>query len=117
MPSIYKIKFHKKAKKEFEKLDGRLQLSAAKKIQQLRKNPGSQGKRLGKKYGIDLLGCRSLKFDDTRMRIVFSVKEDVIEVHILSVGKRSDEEVYQEASKRMPEILKNKEIASAILSL
>ncbi|MBT4937121.1 type II toxin-antitoxin system RelE/ParE family toxin [Candidatus Peregrinibacteria bacterium] len=117
MTQTYTIKFHKKAVKEFNKLDGRLKISVAKKIEKLRKKPLSQGKALGKKYGIDLLGCRSLKFDDTRMRIVFSIKERIIEVHILSIGKRSDEDVYKEASKRMPEILQNTEIAKAIVDL
>ena len=96
----YVIKFHPKAQKEFNSLDGRLKIEVAKKIYKLKKKP-ELGKTLGRKYGINLTGCRSIRFNKGDQRIVYIIKKNIIQVQIISIGNRERESVYQKASDRL----------------
>ncbi len=63
-------------------------------------------KKLGQaplEYGAPLFGIlggyRKLKI--SKYRVVYTVKNELIEVHIVAVGHRRDEEVYDIATKRI----------------
>jgi mRNA interferase RelE/StbE len=53
----------------------------------------------GKPLSGDLSGCRRIRTGNTR--IVFRVNVDIIEVLIVAVGPRRNDEVYKTAQKRV----------------
>jgi mRNA interferase RelE/StbE len=53
----------------------------------------------GKPLHGQLAGCRRLRTGDTR--IVYRVEKQTIEILIIAVGMRRDDEVYQKANKRV----------------
>ncbi|QEM67064.1 type II toxin-antitoxin system RelE/ParE family toxin [Geobacter sp. FeAm09] len=53
----------------------------------------------GKPLSGDLSGCRRIRTGDTR--IVYRVNADTIEVLIVAVGPRRNDEVYKAAQKRV----------------
>lgn len=53
----------------------------------------------GKPLQHTLAGCRRIRTGD--LRIVYRVHSDIIEILIVAVGLRRDEEVYNKASKRI----------------
>jgi mRNA interferase RelE/StbE len=63
-----------------------------KRIERLEDNPEQQGEPLGNKFNINLTGCRKLTMLNRRVRIVYRVKGQVVQVVV--VGKREDLEVY-----------------------
>lgn len=60
---------------------------------------------LTSKHGVNLIGCRKIKFRKAGIRIVYRIVGDKAEIaEIIIVGKREDNEVYQEAYKRLQEL-------------
>lgn len=55
----------------------------------------------GKPLRKELAGCRRIRTGD--IRIVYKVFEDEVQVLIIAVGPRRNDEVYGEAEKRVPE--------------
>jgi mRNA interferase RelE/StbE len=55
--------------------------------------------KLGKPLGGALSGCRRIRTGNTR--IVYKVEGDAIQVLIIAVGARRDEEVYKVAHRRI----------------
>ena len=53
----------------------------------------------GKPLQHTLAGCRRIRTGD--LRIVYRVHSDIIEILIVAVGLRRDDEVYNKASKRI----------------
>jgi len=58
------------------------------------------GALLGNKNGYNLSGCRKMYVDKKKIRIVYTIREEMIMVEVVAVGKRNDMEVYQKASER-----------------
>ncbi len=75
--SAYQIKFHPKAKLEFDSLDGSLKQEVVNKINKISITP-DLGKILGKKFGINLTNCRSVRFDNGNQRIVYQIDKKII---------------------------------------
>jgi mRNA interferase RelE/StbE len=96
----HQIIFHKEAKAEFDKLKGQLKQEVVNKIAKLRDNP-ILGKRLGKKTGLDLFGCRSIYFANKKQRIVYEIIKNEIIIHIIAIGKRDKFKAYKTASSRL----------------
>ena len=94
-----RIEFDFEAVAEFDSLDKGMRKRLLIQLEKLEKNP-ELGKTLGNVGGINLTGCRSLYFDDKRMRIVYKILEEKIVVLVLSIGKRRNEEAYKNAGKR-----------------
>lgn len=53
----------------------------------------------GKPLQHDLTGCRRIRTGD--LRIVYRVNSDIIEILIIAVGMRRDDEIYNKAKKRV----------------
>lgn len=63
---------------------------------------------LTSKHGLNLIGCRKIKFHKAGIRIVYRIVGDKTEIaEIIIVEKREDNEVYQEAYKRLQELKRN----------
>jgi len=58
------------------------------------------GTPLGNKAGYDLSGCRKMYVDKKKIRIVYTIKDEIITVEVIAVGKREDMAVYAKAAQR-----------------
>lgn len=109
----FKLRFDKKAQKEFDKLDGSVKPRIEKGLARLRARAHEIGIPLQNKRGMKLHGCFELKYRDDGLRIIYrqiDEKEGELEVVlILGVGKRSDEEAFKDASDRLAEFFKELE--------
>ncbi len=94
----WKVKFLTGAEKDFNALDGSVKKAVLKQLVKLETNP-FYGDVLGNKAGIDLSGYFKLYADSKRIRIVYTVVGDTVE--IIAIDKREDMEVYKTALKRI----------------
>ncbi|AZZ76032.1 MULTISPECIES: type II toxin-antitoxin system RelE family toxin [unclassified Pseudomonas] len=91
----YELEFSEKAWKEWEKLGAGLRDQFKKKLAERLLNPhvpADRLKGLGNAYKIKL---RSAGY-----RMVYRVKDEVLVVAVIAVGKRARGEIYTEAAKR-----------------
>jgi mRNA interferase RelE/StbE len=97
----FKVEFHPEAVKDFERLDGSIQKEIVKKIDALSENP-FLGKPLGNKMGLDLTGFFKLYMAKKKIRIVYRLLKDYLEViEIIGIGKREKEEDYKLILRRL----------------
>ena len=96
----YEIKFHPAALKEFCELDGSIKKLVKKQLDKLKTSP-FLGEELGNKNGYDLTGYRKMYACKKQIRIVYSVIDNLLLVHIIAIGKREDMEAYSAASERL----------------
>lgn len=96
---MYSYKFHQEAEKDLSKLNKSIQVLFVKKLTQIIKNP-QIGKDLGNKNSLKLSGLKKVYFDNKRYRIVYEVVEKEIIIHIISIGKRDNMDVYKKADSR-----------------
>jgi mRNA interferase RelE/StbE len=52
----------------------------------------------------DLAGCYKIKLLKAGVRLVYQVKDDQVVILLITVGKRADSIVYDEAKKRIKEL-------------
>ena len=102
----YRIVFHPAAEKEFLSLDNRVKILVSKQLLKISVSP-SLGEELGNRHGYDLSGYRKMYVDNKRVRIVYSICEEKIEVEVIAIGKRDDFEVYRIASDRLSQMSKD----------
>lgn len=92
------IKFHPKAKKEYDKLDNEIRKkfdAALKKISEdYTQIP------LSKKLSGDLKDCYKIKLKSSGYRMIYEVINGHLLIYVLSVGKRDKSYAYKEASQR-----------------
>jgi mRNA interferase RelE/StbE len=97
----FKVEFHPEAVKDFDRLDGSIQKEIVKKIDALSESP-FLGKPLGNKMGLDLTGFFKLYVAKKKVRIVYRLLKDYLEViEIIGIGKREKEEVYKLILRRL----------------
>ena len=97
----FKIEFHPEAAKDFDRLDGSVRKEVVKKIDALSENP-LLGKPLGNKMGLDLTGFFKLYTSKKKIRIVYRLLKDYLEViEVIGIGKREKEEVYKLILRRL----------------
>ena len=96
---MYSIEYHEEVKNDFKKLGHSTTLLVLKKIKKIAQNP-IIGDALGNKANIDLSGFRKVYVENKRVRIVYQIIDEKIEVFIIAVGKRDDMEVYHKAADR-----------------
>lgn len=97
----FKVEFHPEAVKDFDRLDGSIQKEIVKKIDALSENP-FLGKPLGNKMGLDLTGFFKLYMAKKKIRIVYRLLKDYLEViEIIGIGKREKEEDYKLILRRL----------------
>ncbi len=96
----YNILFHIEAKKELDSFDNSVKLIILKQIKKLEIQP-ELGKLLGNKDGMDLTGYRKLYALKKKIRIIYRIVEDRIEIQIISINKRDKLLAYKNAFERI----------------
>lgn len=92
----YKLDFKKSAWKEWQKLGSTLQQQFKKKLVERLENPHVPASKLS---GAE--NMYKIKLRQSGYRLVYQVKDDVIVVTVLAVGKRERSDVYLSAVKRV----------------
>jgi mRNA interferase RelE/StbE len=98
---MIKLTWFKEAVIDFKNLDGSQKIRVKKGIDKIQE----QGFEIGKPLVGRLIGTREIKIKKDGLRIIFkksSVNQDEIEIiDIIVIGKRSDQEVFDEATRRI----------------
>lgn len=97
---MYTIEFHEDVHKDLKELGNSTVTLVFKKLVKIAQNP-LVGDDLGNKANNNLAGLRKVYVDNKRVRIVYKVIEDKIEVFVIAVGKRDSMEVYKKAANRI----------------
>ena len=95
----YSLVLKEEIEKDLSKLSTSQKMLALKQFKKLQISP-ELGQLLGNKNGYDLKGCRKLYVDKKKVRIVYTILEEIITVEVIAVGKRDDMEVYEKAGER-----------------
>ncbi|PNZ70646.1 addiction module toxin RelE [Staphylococcus croceilyticus] len=95
---MYRLKYHKKAAKEYIKLDGHQRKIVDIGLNKIR----VYGMNCGQPLHGPLSGCRKLKKRNDGLRIVFRETVNDIEIiEIIAIGKRNKSEVYNNSLNRI----------------
>lgn len=97
---MYAIEYHQSVEDDLNNLGHDTASSVLKKIKKLAENP-FLGIELGNKANMDLTGFRKLYVDKKRVRIVYKIIAEKLQIFIVAAGKRDDMEVYKKASDRI----------------
>lgn len=92
----YSLFFHPKAKKEWDGLDHSVQVRFKKLLAERLESPHVPSAKLS---GMD--GAYKIKLLSVGYRLVYTVKDDVLTVTVVSVGKRERNQAYKNAIKRI----------------
>ena len=96
----YKVILHPDVlRKDFRTLTKAQITLVYKQFKKLQTSP-ELGDLLGNKSGYNLSGCRKMYVDKKKVRIVYSILEEIITVEVIAVGKRDDMAVYEKAGER-----------------
>lgn len=91
----YSIEFIPEAASDYKSLDGSVRKKVNKKLEELSKNP-FLGDHLGNKFNLDLTGFYKLYVDNKKIRIVYRLLGEEIEIiEVWGIGKRDKEEIYR----------------------
>ena len=97
----YQIEFIPEAAEDYKSLDGSIKNKVDKKLRELSKNPFI-GEHLGNKFNINLTGYYKVYVADKKIRIVYRLLSDEIEiVEVWGIGKRDKEAIYRLISHRL----------------
>lgn len=91
----YELEFSEKAWKEWKKLDAILKEQLKKKLQERLENPHVPADRLR-----GLGGAYKIKLRNVGYRLVYRVKDEVLLVTVIAIGKRERGDVYKIATER-----------------
>jgi mRNA interferase RelE/StbE len=98
---LYRIEFIPQAVEDYKRLDGSVRKKVDKKMEELSKDP-FLGEFLGNKFNIDLTGFYKTYVDHKKIRIVYRLIDQEIEiVEIWGIGKREKEEIYRIIGERL----------------
>jgi mRNA interferase RelE/StbE len=97
----WRVIYHHEVADDLDEL-GRYQARAVLKTIETRILDGEQEK-TGKPLAGELAGCRRIRTGD--VRIVYRVHAEIVEVLIVAVGPRRNDEVYRIARKRVVRVL------------
>jgi mRNA interferase RelE/StbE len=93
---IYKLLFKLDAKKEWDKLDNNIRSIFIKKLAERLKQPRIESARLS-----GMKDCYKIKLASAGYRLVYQVRDEVLVVSVVAVGKRERNRVYKMAIKRI----------------
>jgi len=96
---VFTIDYHEDVEQDFKELGHTTTILVLKKIEKIAQNP-QMGKDLGNRANMNLSGFKKVYVDNKRVRIVYKIIENKIEIFVIAIGKRDDMEVYQKASSR-----------------
>lgn len=91
----YNLQFHKLALKEWQKLDSTIQKQFKKKLAERLENPRVPIAALS-----GMPDCYKIKLRQAGYRLVYKVKDDILFVIVLSIGKRERCIAYKNAQAR-----------------
>lgn len=105
----WKLVFLDKAIEDLNKLSGNQKIQVTKIIRRVLLNPlpnneGGYGKPLGKVKNIDLSNCLKIKLKKAGIRVVYKLVKTESQMLVIVIGARRDNEVYDEALKRLAEL-------------
>ena len=92
----YKLVFKQDAQKEWRKLDDSIRVQFKKKLKERLVNPRVESARLS-----GMKDCYKIKLRSAGYRLVYEVRDEEIVVSVVAVGKRSKNQVYKIAAKRV----------------
>ena len=92
----YELAFDPRALKEWYKLGDTVRAQFKKKLAQVLAEPRIESARL-----TDLPDCYKIKLRASGYRLVYQVRDDVVMVFVIAVGKREKLVVYHDANKRL----------------
>jgi len=95
----YKVVLKEEANSDLDELSHSQKILIFKQLKKLETSP-QLGILLGNKAGYDLTGYRKMYADKKRLRIVYRIIDEVIEVEVIAIGKRDDMDVYEKANER-----------------
>ena len=93
----YNLEFHPLALKEWKKIAPNIQQQFKKKLQQRLSNPHVPASKLSGRTDTYKIKLRTVGY-----RLVYTVKDDVVVVYVLAVGKRENNKVYESLVSRQP---------------
>ena len=101
----FEVIFFPQAEKEFQALDGSVKLIVVKKIEALKYRADEIGEECHNTHYANLSGCRRIKFREAGIRIIYRITDqrvDVLQIiHIVTIGRKADNEAYQTAASRL----------------
>ena len=86
----YKLQFHKKALKEWAKIDSKIKEQFKKKLKERLENPKVPKDKLSGFEDVYKIKLRNAGF-----RLAYQVKDEEIVVIVLAVGKRKNDKIYK----------------------
>lgn len=92
----YELEFDPRALKEWRKLGDTVKAQFKKKLASVLVNPRNESARLH-----DLPDCYKIKLKSSGYRLVYQVRDAVVIVFVISIGKQEKSAAYQAASKRL----------------
>jgi len=95
----YKLSIKDEVKKDLSQLSTTQKMLVYKQFKKLQTSP-ELGTLLGNKSGYNLSGYRKMYVDKKKVRIVYTILEEIITVEVVAVGKRDDMAVYAKAGER-----------------
>ncbi|MFK0095251.1 type II toxin-antitoxin system RelE/ParE family toxin [Pseudomonas sp. NPDC090592] len=94
--SSYDLEFDVRARKEFKKLDGELQIQFARKLKDRLAQPRVEKDKLS-----GMADCYKIKLRSAGYRLVYRVVDQRVVVIVIAVGKRERSVVYDSARSRL----------------
>nr|WP_287857468.1 type II toxin-antitoxin system RelE/ParE family toxin [Klebsiella sp.] len=93
---IYELEFDPRALREWHKLGDTVKKQFKSKLAVVLENPRIESSRLR-----DLPNCYKIKLKASGYRLVYQVRDEVVIVYVVAVGKREKLAVYRKANKRL----------------
>jgi mRNA interferase RelE/StbE len=93
----YELAFHREALKEWKKLDAPVRTAFKAALTRRLAQPRVPSAKL---HGSDMRDVYKIKLRDAGYRLVYEVKDNILTVLVLAVGKRDKNQAYDLASKR-----------------
>ncbi|MEE7533493.1 type II toxin-antitoxin system RelE family toxin [Klebsiella huaxiensis] len=93
---IYELEFDPRALREWHKLGDTVKKQFKSKLAVVLENPRIESSRLR-----DLPNCYKIKLKASGYRLVYLVRDEVVIVYVVAVGKREKLAVYRKANKRL----------------
>lgn len=96
---MYEIRFHPLLEEDLKQLNNSIRIEVFKKIKKIQKSP-ELGLPLGNKNNMNLTGLRKVYVAKKQVLIVYEIIDNILMVHIISIGRREDMLVYKQADQR-----------------
>jgi len=97
---MHSIVYYEDIKKDLQELGHSIVIQVFNKIEKIALNP-MIGDELGNRANLNLTGFRKVYVDNKKVRIVYKIIDDKIEIFVVAIGKRDDMKVYKKAVKRL----------------